>query len=193
MDSISEYFLTELNLIKSESIRDFTTRMLDVAPPYFSEVPSSSTGKYHPEQSLGQGGLLRHTQAVVYMANELCRSEDITGEERDAVIAACLLHDIVKYGLLKGKHTTQDHDYVGAYFINAQAKKMNLEDTPMLKEILGGIAWHMGIWSKRFNGQAVKKYPDDFTRVERIVHLADYIASRKELMFNFLEEKSFIG
>lgn len=188
-----EYFATELDLIKNESIKEFTAKMLEVAPPYFEEVPSSSTGKYHPEQSLGHGGLLRHTQAVTYLGNELCRSEDITGDERDAIIASCLLHDIVKYGLLKGKHTTQDHDYIGAYFINAQAKKMNLEDTPMFKEILGGVAWHMGIWSKRFNGQYIKKYPEEFSRVERIVHLADYISSRKELKFNFLEEPSFIG
>lgn len=190
---VDENFAQELSLIVNDSIRKFTFKMLEMSPSYFWTKPSSSTGKYHPEQCQGIGGLVRHTKSVVYLANELCNTENLEGDERDAVLSACLLHDLCKYGLPEGKHTTPNHDYVGAFFLKAQATKLGLDETPMLKEILGGVAWHYGIWSKRFNGQAVKSYPADYTRVERLVHTADFVASRKELKFGFLEEPSFIG
>lgn len=193
MSKAIDQFGQELSLIENAEIRTFTTSMLDIAPEYFWVKGSSSTGKYHPEQSQGHGGLIRHTRAVVYLANELCKSEEIKGLERDAILSASLLHDLCKYGLPDSQHTVSNHDYIGAFFVNAQAAKMELDKTPMLKEILGGIAWHYGIWSKRQNGQQVKKYPDEYNRIERLVHLADYISSRKELKFGFLEEMSFIG
>lgn len=193
MSRASEQFELELDLIKNSQIREMTLKMLEIAPEYFWVKPSSSTGKYHPEQSQGEGGLVRHTKAVVYMADELCRSEAIVEDERDAIISASLLHDICKYGLPDSKHTVSNHDYIGAFFVNAQTTKLGIEDTPMMKGILGGIAWHYGIWSKRPAGKDVKQYPDEYSRIERIVHLSDYIASRKELKFGFLEESSFIG
>ena len=34
----------------------------------FWTMPASTSGKYHPAHSLGQGGLIRHTRAVVLFA-----------------------------------------------------------------------------------------------------------------------------
>lgn len=190
-----EYFEQELSTISNPEIKEFTAIMLEQAPTYFATHPSSSSGKYHPEQSRGHGGLLRHTRAVAYLAAELCNSEDITGDDRDAIISASLLHDICKYGIPESKHTVSNHDYIGAFFINAQANKLGLHDTPKIKDILSAVANHYGRWTKRGQGspQPLKKYPEEFAVIDRIVHQADFISSRKPLRFDFLEELSLIG
>jgi HD superfamily phosphohydrolase YqeK len=190
-----DYFERELAVINNEDIKEFTASMLELAPQYFFTHASSSTGKYHPEQSQGHEGLLRHTRAVVYLAIELCASEDITGDDRDAIISASLLHDLCKYGIPGNKHTVSNHDYIGAYFIHAQAKKLNMQDTPKIKEILSAVANHYGRWTKRDQGcpQGIKKYPEEFTAIDRIVHQADFISSRRPLRFEFLDEPNFIG
>ena len=45
--------------------------LIELLPNYFFEVPASSTGKYHPEFALGDGGLIRHTKVAVRIAYEL--------------------------------------------------------------------------------------------------------------------------
>lgn len=47
----------ELDQIRDEQIMTFTRYVLEKAPTYFWTVPSSSSGKYHPPQSNGEGGL----------------------------------------------------------------------------------------------------------------------------------------
>ena len=43
--------------------------MIKTIPEYWYHVGASSTGKYHPEYSLGEGGLMRHTVALVRILN----------------------------------------------------------------------------------------------------------------------------
>lgn len=186
-----DLFEQELAMIKNQEIKDFTCLVLEKAPPYFWEVPSSSTGKYHPPQSNGPGGLVRHTRAVAFLGDALCNIYDIVGDERDAVIAACLLHDVVKYGMEKSKWTTKTHDYDGALYIHMLAKQTG-KDVPMLSTITGAVAWHMGRWTERKNGHPLKKFPEDFSRAEELVHVADCLSSRKQMHLLHLEE-SFIG
>lgn len=71
MEGKSTVFQKELNLIKDTNLRDFIAICLDNAPDYFFEMPASSTGKYHPEYTLGEGGLVRHTKAAVAIAADL--------------------------------------------------------------------------------------------------------------------------
>ena len=63
MDRI-EIFKKELSLIKDNSIRKFVEDFLNQVPEYFFNVAASSTGKYHPDYALGEGGLIRHTKAA---------------------------------------------------------------------------------------------------------------------------------
>lgn len=65
----SELFKNELKTITSDDIRDFAKVVLDDAPDYFFKVAASSTGKYHPAYALGDGGLMRHTKAVLRIYN----------------------------------------------------------------------------------------------------------------------------
>ena len=62
----SKYFEREIALIKNEDYRKFIIDYLDnECPSYFWEIGASSSGKYHPKFSQGEGGLVRHTKAVV--------------------------------------------------------------------------------------------------------------------------------
>lgn len=188
-----EVLRTELDWIKDETIKKFTEFCLDNAPPYFWVNPASSTGKYHSKDAAGSGGLARHTRATAYATKELARSYQLTPLETDAAIAAAILHDIQKYGAGL-PHTTKTHDYDGALFIHRLAARFSAEtEVPMLKEICGGIAWHMGPWSIRKEGIPLKKFPEEYSRIEQLVHIADMVASRKDIKFTFLEPNSLVG
>ena len=58
-----------LETIQDDEIRTFAYVLVDNLPSYIWEVGASSTGKYHPAYSLGQGGLMRHQIAVVRFLN----------------------------------------------------------------------------------------------------------------------------
>ena len=49
-----------LNTFENDDIKDFAIVLLDNLPEYIWHVGASSTGKYHPAYSLGEGGLMRH-------------------------------------------------------------------------------------------------------------------------------------
>ncbi len=58
-----------LDTIVNDDIREFAKVLVEGLPPYIWEVGASSTGKYHPAYSLGEGGLMRHQIAVVRFLN----------------------------------------------------------------------------------------------------------------------------
>ena len=171
----------ELKLIRDTAVREFTEHCLSQAPEYFWTKPSSSSGKYHPEQSNGEGGLVRHTQAVVYLAVKLCDVFSATRLETDCVIAACILHDILKYGPAPGEdHTTKDHDYRGALWVRELGIARGL-DRRLLNIISEGIAWHMGRWTDMTGRTTPKEFPVEYGYIHLIVHLADVIAAQKRV------------
>lgn len=170
----------ELEQITDKRIRDFTEYALRQAPEYFWSVPSSSSGKYHPEQSNGEGGLVRHTRAVVYFAVKLCDVFSITGVEKDCIISACILHDIVKYGEVKKDHTTKNHDYEGAMFVKRIGDAFGL-DRDHLDIIAGSVAWHMGKWTDMTGRKRAQRFPDDYTVPQMVTHLADVISAQKNV------------
>ena len=67
-------FINEINDIQDENLRAFATELIANADDYFFTVPASSSGKYHPPFDLGDGGLVRHTRLVAYMARSLAES-----------------------------------------------------------------------------------------------------------------------
>ena len=149
-------------LIKDSGKREYVRNFLINSPSYFRVVPASSSGKYHPKSSLGKAGLVRHTAAVVKVANYICELEflRIDNPTRDNIISACFLHDTRKQGLTDADaaHTVKDHAKLAAELI---------ED----KDISRMVLTHMGQWGKNKPGNM-----NQF-----IVHLADYIASRKDV------------
>ena len=166
-------FERELNLIIDEELRMVVKSYLEErTPDYFWTDGASSSGKYHPKFSQGVGGLVRHTKAVVMFAEELLRISSyayMKEEYKDYVIAACLVHDTIKYGADEfDKKEYSNHARNAAEVFGAWCKECDYQPSEYL---LGAIRSHMGQWSTN---------PEDkpFTSIDRCVHMADYIASR---------------
>lgn len=64
----SENFRCELSKIKDENIKKSTEYILNLLPDYFYTMPASTSGKYHPEFSLGEKGLVRHVKVASRIA-----------------------------------------------------------------------------------------------------------------------------
>lgn len=178
----SEYFAQELAWIGNKAMRQFATEYVDLFPPYFEYKPASSTGKYHPTWGNGEGGLRRHTRAVMFWVHELADTYELTALEHDALLVAAVAHDAVKYGLPEKKFTDPCHDAVGAMFFSRFAKG---KDLPHYKDIYLAIAEHMGQWG---HYPTRRHFPEDFSRLSQLLHVADMCGSRKGVRLDILEE-----
>ena len=122
----------ELKYIKDERIRTSCEIILDLLPEYFYEIPASSTGKYHPDFSLGDGGLVRHVKVAVRIAKELldnpCIGEKYSQNEKDMMIFTLILHDGLKSGLTHEKYTRADHPTLIKEFVRNHKDKINLTE-----------------------------------------------------------------
>ncbi len=169
-----EELLKCVKLIGNELVRNFVVECLSRAPNYFWRIPASSSGKYHPLLSLGNGGLVRHTIKAIEYVLKLCKSNSIVGTERDIIIAALILHDTCKAGI----EDSEDHNYYPqhAYLPRKMYEKI-AERYTIPKTIFDLIDSHMGQWS-----EDPTKIPK--TKKQRIVHFADYLASRKNQPIN---------
>lgn len=169
-----DFFKNELSLIKDENLREVVRGyMAERTPDYFWTDGASASGKYHPQFSQGEGGLVRHTKAVVLFAEELLRMNTyayMREEYKDYVIAACIVHDTIKYGL----GAEIDKDEYRNHARNAATAFKNWCDEigyPVSEILLNAIISHMGQWSTDKNDRP-------FSPVDRCCHLADYLASR---------------
>lgn len=179
-------FEDELNLIEDEKLRAFIFECLKAAPDYFYTMPASTTGKYHPEYCLGEGGLVRHTKAAVKIANDLLKLEMYSkvAEKKDEIIAALLMHDSVKKGMDGEAYTTTDHPLQASKLIKEVANRKGVYDPDKIQFICSLVETHMGQWTKDFKtGREVLEKPR--TVEQKFVHQCDYLASRKYLTVNF--------
>ena len=163
---------------------------MDDAPDYFFKVAASSTGKYHPAYALGDGGLMRHTKAVLRIYNYIIGLEQYQNQfdERwiDLGRVACLAHDIQKSGTAEtyeekvkdGKKvfTVFNHPLLAAGYIR-NYKGLCLEDDE-LEIIADAVSSHMGQWNTSDRESIVLLKPK--LQLGKIVHVADYLASRYE-------------
>ena len=183
-----ECFETEISYIKNKNYIESFKTLIDLIPDYFFEVPASSTGKYHPKFSLGDGGLLRHTKAAVRIAYELlndpCIGNKYTNDEKDLMLIALTMHDSVKSGIPKEEYTRFDHPLLAAKLIEENKDKLSFteEELALIKRV---IESHMGPWNTHpYTKEEVLPIPKD--KYENFVHMCDYLASRKflEVAFN---------
>ena len=175
----------ELSLIKSPQIKHFAEKAIELMPDYFFTIPASSTGKYHPAYALGDGGLLRHTKAAVRIADALFRNDTVTGkfdrDSKDIILAALILHDGLKSGLLKETYTVENHAVLMAAYLKDRMTGERYNS--ILDRVCPLIASHMGQWNKSREG--IEHSPLPRTAEERFVHMCDYLASRKIIEVNF--------
>ena len=182
-------FEVELSYLKSDRIKNACLEMTKLLPDYFYEVPASSTGKYHPSYSLGEGGLLRHSKAAMRIGYELLQDPSIgdkyTSDEKDLMLMALLIHDGLKSGNPQEKYTRVDHPILMTDYLMDCEESLGLEVEEI--EFLGDvIKTHMGVWTTDYNGNEVLEKPK--TKYQNFVHMCDYLASRKCLLVPFDKE-----
>jgi len=153
--------------IKNPEVLDFTEQAIHLANEKFFTQPASMTGKYHPEYSLGEGGLLRHTKAAIILAVELFPLYGFEDIEKDYIISALTLHDIEKPDKL--------HPIMVKKLL-LPVRRMSGGKT--FKRVITLIESHMGQWN------LLGKLPVPIDEGQKFVHLCDFLASRKSIMVN---------
>ena len=176
----SDFFEREIQKLQSVDLQDFARFFFnEKVGDWFWKSGASSTGKYHPRFSQGEGGLVKHTRAVVWFCDELLRLSSyayMREEYKDYAILACLLHDTCKYGNSneENKDCYKNHGALAAKAV-AEAWEEFWGGVRCPELLMMAIRSHMGQWTDTREDRP-------FTNIDRLVHLADYIASR-----NFLE------
>lgn len=196
LDKLKE-FETELAYIEDNDIRELTSIVINHMPDYFFDVPASSTGKYHPAYSLGQGGLLRHTKAACKIANDVLKLEWLqehfekdTECHKDYIIAALMLHDSCKSGYPKqSRYTKHEHPLLATDLIRDALESYECEaeldgDSERYDKIhkyvirvCELVSSHMGEWNTNNYSHIELPVPKSFDQF--LVHMFDYLASRK--------------
>ena len=181
-----EVFKIELSYITDERIRKSCETILDMLPDYFYEIPASSTGKYHPEFSLGDGGLVRHVKVAVRLAKELldnpCIGDKYTQNEKDIMIMTLILHDGLKSGLVYNRYTQANHPTLIKNFVLENKDKIELTSNE-LELFSRAVESHMGPWNKDYDGNEILPKPK--TKYENFVHMCDFLSSKKFLDVKF--------
>jgi len=177
----------EIYYVKDSGRRSDLETLIGLLPEYFFEVPASSTGKYHPEFSQGDGGLVRHTKVAVRIANELLNNNTVgskfTEKDKDLIIMALILHDGVKSGMEYSKYTKFEHPLLVSELIMKNTDKISL-DIDDVRKMCSMIESHMGEWT--FDTYQQKEVlPKPVTAEQRFVHMCDFLASRKFLDVKF--------
>lgn len=178
-----------LDTFENEDIKEFAIALLNNIPDYIWHVGASSTGKYHPAYSLGEGGLMRHQIAVVRFLNFFFALEQyntkLTSRERDLMRLAGLVHDARKSGSQedyeKSKYTKFNHPVLMADAVRGFDGQYLSHDE--IEIVANTISKHMGQWCTDKKSSFELPKPND--KYSRLVHLADYLASRKDLTMDF--------
>lgn len=180
----AKIFVPLLDTFEHADIQSFAKACIQTIPSYFWDVGASSTGKYHPDYALGDLGLARHTCAVVRFLNHMfqidcCRS-DFTSRERDLLRVAAIMHDSRKSGsdadFTWDKYTKFDHPILAA---NEVRKVKGFIPEEEMEFVAKTIESHMGQWNKDRRSRKTLPLPE--TKYQKILHLADYLASRKDI------------
>lgn len=177
-------FENELDLIHDTNVKDFAKEVIANADEYFFHVAASSSGKYHPTLSLGEGGLVRHTRLVVFFADSIAKSFMMSQHDNDLIILASLAHDIKKQGNGNTHHTEKKHPIFAADYLEEIYNKYQYIYKEDLEKVQKAVRSHMGQWGVSDGLPA----PDD--EFSKCLQAADYCASRKQILqFDFLPTK----
>lgn len=184
---LKEYF----DSVQDENVKKFMEQCIETIPEYWYTVPASSTGKYHPNYALGNGGLMRHTIALLRFFDRLVRNtmygSPFTNREMDLLRVACLMHDSRKSGsdedFAVSKYTKFDHPILAANVVRSIETEYITDEE---KEIIANaIESHMGQWNVDTYGKSKVELPLPTNKYQKIVHLVDYLAAQKGVEVQF--------
>jgi len=95
-DEVLSVIIDEINLIKDDAIRSFTRSVLVKSSLFWITPSSGINGSTPPDEAFSSGNTL-HAKRWARVANHLCNSYNVTEEERDFVISACLLGGVTRF------------------------------------------------------------------------------------------------
>lgn len=210
----SELFENELNYITDDTLREIVSETLDMSPECIQTIPASSSKRYHPEyavivgkinddDTVYEGGLMRHIKAAVGIAHSMIETDifkNITigidayddntlAIYKDCAYAALILHDCMKPDDTEKHSTRFDHPLLAAKLFKEVAVNYIIKDNmeymkTVVPLIYKCIASHMGQYNTAVYAKGIK-LPKPSSGLEEFVHMCDYLASRKFLIFDF--------
>lgn len=171
----------ELDSFENKKYKKMAVDILKSAPDYFWNAPASSSGKYHPSYTVMQGGLIKHVKAATKILNHMLSLEFtdiIPSEIKDCMRVAIIIHDCEKMKNGKGgtlfEHPILIADKVRSY--KGVYDDISDEEIEIVAEF---CSKHMGEWNTSRHSVVTLPTPDSFESY--LVHLADYLASRKDI------------
>ena len=190
---LSKVFANQIALIQDAVLRKLVSDFLDeCVPDYFATIPASSSGKYHPDYSLGIGGLVRHTKAAVLIAKDLLELQQnnlLYTTSHDIIIASLIIHDTFKHGYSEN-HTLFEHPLIAAHHFYSFALGRLADDADDYKDdvkrIADCVSSHMGEWNVDASSGDVLPVPK--TDEQKFVHQCDYLASRRHISVGVYDE-----
>lgn len=200
-DEILNQLIDEINLIKDESIRSFVRSVLIKSDLFWSTPSSIMAGDNPPDEYIldedaRSSGNAIHTKRTTRIANELCKSYNVTEEEKDCVIAACLLHAVTKFFLDSSDNLMYNDMYpysVGPYVVSCIEKdKESGNDAysttlfmteESVQTILRLIRCHLGPWSPVPETMPI-------TYLDYIVHISHRLASK---IYDIIQDSELIN
>jgi len=187
----NKYYLMMENEIDNQipeiedDLKEFAHHLLDTIPGYFYMVPASSSGKFHPVNDQGEGGLVRHSISVKRMLVHLLLPVgyyNFTPRQQRLLQVAALFHDSFKSGTQEeyeeNIHTKFLHPVLAANHILMESVKMRF-DYDSASFIASAIMSHMGQWNTSWREAGALPLPK--TPAQKALHLADYLASRTDI------------
>lgn len=182
--------LAVIEHISDEGIRTFAKTCLHIIPDYVFDIPASSNYTERPASDIADGGLQRH---LINTANTVrMLMEPIYGiiesaqkqHETDMMIVSALFHDFLKLGWQEDYETYHnelfDHPRLAA---DALRGVTGIIPDNIVAFIANCVETHMGSRNTNPDDPNATPLPIPDTECKRLVHIADYIATRRSIAF----------
>ena len=174
---VLEDFFKLVKNIKHPGIRRFVYEGLEMLPGDFWTNPTSSSKRYHPpESNITPFGLLVHNVKATAIAEGLFSFFGVDDSiDKDIIRGAIILHDGFKGGFGEWKGLVAEH----GYYAVSMYKDLELDEY-IKRKMMKAIETHMSRFARPFSSVAKFIMPE---KLQLIVALSDYIASRKDISF----------
>ena len=169
----------EINQIKNKNLKNLIEKVICATPDWYSKMPSSTSGRFHPIDELGPGGKIIHHKKIFRLADQAAERYEIKEYEYELLKTACLIHDMPFCfnwdNDKKCYRTDRLHPFKNAFFCSKHCTDMIL---------VSAIYFHMGIWADYKSEEAkilsLDKYKDH--PVVRATQECDFYSSRRMIL-----------
>ena len=172
----------EIGLIKNKKLKTAVEKCIADREKMLKLLPATLSGKYHPPDERGPGGVVRHLRRMVWFVNKVADTLELPKWERDVLTAAALLHDISNVdaskveenGSISRCYRKPPHPKISASIVTSYLFEAGF--TPTSDTV---IAMHDLISSHSGKFEPECKRP--YNVLEIILCIGDYITTREEV------------